>query len=176
MNKLNLYTVEQFLNLSDEERELYKTFGLRLRPNPQGCPSDIIEWQWGVIKQIQDIINQPLLHYEDMVEIIIIATGETKDKILQWKWTNCFSLYNFTVTGIRRINTLEEQLSYEPTAKESASGIDDYNAFGWFVTLNRLSGGDPLKYDAIGKLPYHVIFATLKLNKLDGEFQKRMMR
>ena len=176
MTELNLYNMAEFLSLSDEEREEYKTFGLRLKANPQGCPADIIEWPWAVIKQIQDIINQPMLHYEDMIEILVLATGLTKDKILGWKWTNSFPLYNFTVEGIKQINELEEQLSYEPSGKEMGAGIDEYNSFGWFVTLNRLAGGDPLKYDAVGKLPYHVIFATLKLNKVDNEFQKRMMK
>ena len=176
MNELNLYNMAEFLSLPDEERDNYKDFGLRLRANPQGLPPDIIEWPWATIKQIQDIINQPMLHYDDMVEILVIATGESRDKILLWKWTNSFPLYNFTVNGIKHINELEEQLAYEPSGKELSAGIDEYNAFGWFVTLNRLAGGDPLKYDAVGKLPYHVIFATLKLNKVDNEFQKRMMR
>ena len=176
MSELNLYNMAEFLSLPDEERDNYKDFGLRLRANPQGLPPDIIEWPWATIKQIQDIINQPMLHYEDMVEILVIATGESRDKILLWKWTNSFPLYNFTVNGIKQINELEEQLAYEPSGKELSAGIDEYNAFGWFVTLNRLAGGDPLKYDAVGKLPYHVIFATLKLNKVDNEFQKRMMR
>lgn len=176
MNELNLYNMAEFLSLPDEERDNYKDFGLRLRANPQGLPPDIIEWPWATIKQIQDIINQPMLHYEDMVEILVIATGESRDKILLWKWTNSFPLYNFTVNGIKQINELEEQLAYEPSGKELSAGIDEYNAFGWFVTLNRLAGGDPLRYDAVGKLPYHVIFATLKLNKVDNEFQKRMMR
>lgn len=176
MNELNLYNMAEFLSLSDKERDLYKAFGLKLRADPQGMPSDMIEWEWAAVKQIQDIINQPMLHYEDMIEIITIATGQPKDKILLWKWPNSFALYNFTVEGIRQINEFEEQLSYEPSSKELSAGIDEYNSLGWFTTLNRLAGGDPLKYEAVGKLPYHVIFATLKLNKLDSEFQKRMLR
>jgi hypothetical protein len=174
MTELNRYTLAEFLELEEEDKALYKAFGLRIKPDPCCRPTDIIDWSWGEIKQIQDIINQDSLKYDDMIEILSIGSQNTRDKILALTWDKCFALYNFIVAGVKRINTLEEQLRYEPTVKESNAGIDQYSEFGWFCTLDRLAGGDPLKYDEIGKLPFHLIFAKLKLNNLDVEFNRRI--
>jgi hypothetical protein len=176
LDELNKYTFKQFLNLEGEEKALYKAFGLRLRPDPCCRPSDILDWQWGEIKQIQDIINKDLLHYTDMTEILCLASQSPEEKVMEIVWYKLFALYNFVVEGLKQINELEKQLSYEPTGKELGAGIEQYNDFGWFVTMDRLAGGDPLKYDEIGKLSYGVIFAKLKLNALDSDFNKRITK
>ena len=174
MTELNKYTLKEFIELEEEEKALYKAFGLRLTGNSCCRPSDILEWPWGEIKQIQDIINQDSLKYDDMIEILCIASQNDRDKILGLSWVKCFELYNFITSGIKRINELEQQLRYEPSARESSAGIDQYNDFGWFCTLDRLAGGDLLKYDDIGKMPFHLVFAKLKLNNLDAEFNRRI--
>jgi hypothetical protein len=174
LDELNKYTLIEFIELEEEERSLYKAFGLRLKGSSCCRPSDILDWPWGEIKQLQDIINQDSLSYDDMIDILSIASQNSRDKILSLFWNDAFALYNFVTDGIKKINELEQQLRYEPTARESNAGIDQYNDFGWFCTLDRLAGGDPLKYDEIGKLPFHLIFAKLKLNNLDAEFNRRI--
>jgi hypothetical protein len=174
MDELNKYSLYEFINLDDEEREMYKAFGLRLKSNSFDSPSDILDWQWAVIKRLQDILNKSILHYDDMIEVLLIATENSKETILNTSWINSFQLYNFVVSGLERISKIEEQLIYEATGKELQAGIESYYSFGWFVTLDRLCGGNPLVYEEMGRLPYSVIFAKLKLNKLDDQFSKRI--
>jgi len=175
ITELNKYTFAEFIALPADERDLYKAFGLRLKgQNPTDKP--MLEWEWAKVKQIQDIVNQPSLSYDDLAEIITIATGKTRDDVMLMSWTDLFPIYNFIAAEIKAINEKEQALAYEPDAREMNAGVDQYHQFGWFATLNRLAGGDPLKYDAIGQQPYSVIFSTLLLQKTDREFEKALIR
>ena len=51
-----------------------------------------------------------------------------------------------------------------------------YNEFGVYATIDRLAGGDPLKYDEIGKTEFSVIFAKLRLNQVDVQFAKNYQK
>ena len=175
MDSLNKYSFDEFMCLPQEEKELYKAFGLKVRPDDWG-KGDILEWEWAVIKQLQDILNQPSLSYNDMTEVILIASGLPVKEICVKPWYEVFRLYNFIITGVKQINEIEKQLEYEPDAREVNAGIEEYNQYSWFVTLDRLAGGDMLKYDAIGKLKYCDVFAKLKLNKTDAQYSKRLMK
>ena len=175
ITELNKYTFAEFIALPADERDLYKAFGLRLKgQNPTDKP--MLEWEWAKVKQIQDIVNQPSLSYDDLAEIITIATGKTREDVMLMSWTDLFPIYNFITKEIQFINEKEQALAYEPDAREMSAGVEQYSQFGWFATLNRLAGGDPLKYDAIGQQPYSVIFSTLLLQKTDREFEKALIR
>ena len=175
MTELNAYTMKEFMAIPDEERELYKAYGLKSKPADHGT-GDILEWEWAVVKQIQDFLNKPYLTYPDMIEMIMLATGKSRDEVMSMKWHEAFKFYNYTVEGIKRVNELEKQLSYEPDSREVNAGIDRYSDFGWFATLDRLSGGDLLKYDLVGKQKYCDVFAKLKLNMLDKDFNTRLSK
>ena len=168
------YTFQELLNspLLDE----YKAFGLKSKGRDNGwCKSSALEWPWGDVKQIQDIINQPSLSYDDMIEIICIASRKTREQIMTETWHLVFKFYNFVVEQIEFINEREKQLQYDPDVKEVNAGIEEFAQFGWMGTLYRLAAGDPLKYDPICQLPYHDIFITLLIQKQDIEFQKKLI-
>jgi hypothetical protein len=169
------YSFQEFLALPHEDRELYKAYGLKAKAKSL-TEAEVMQWQWGRIKQIQDLINQPSLSWDDLTEIIMIALDKTRLDILEMRWHQVLRFYSFIVLAIKQVNEKEQQLSYEPDNKELQAGIENYQSFGWFSTLYRLSGGDPLKYDEIGRQPYSVIFATLLLQKTDMEYNKALMR
>lgn len=172
ISELNKYTYEEFVQLDQEERDLYKAFGLRLKgKNP--ATKDVLEWEWAKVKQIQDIVNKREISYSEVAESVGIASG--RDDVFNWYWYDVFAAHNFIVKEIEAINTREQELAYEPDAKELNAGVDRYQVFGWFATLNRLAGGDPLKYDAIGQQPYGIIFSTLLLQKADREYEKALI-
>ena len=175
MTELNDYTFDEFLHLNVEEREQYKQYGIYSKANGFGLP-EVLEWEWGKVQQIRDLINQERLSYIEMIEILCIAYDKAKEEILLKKWHEVFKMYNFVSEEISRVNEFEKELNYEPEASEINAGIDEFRQFGWFTTLYRLSGGDPLKYEAIGKMSYSDIFATLKLQRVDNEFNRRLMR
>jgi hypothetical protein len=175
ITELNKYTFAEFTALPADERDLYKAFGLHLKvKDPTDKP--VLEWEWAKVKQIQTIINQPSLSYADLAEIVALASDKPQEDIAQMLWYEVFPIYNFLVKEIAVVNKQEQALAYEPDAKELSAGADNYAQFGWFATLNRLAGGDPLKYDAIGQQPYSVIFSTLLLQKTDREYEKALIR
>lgn len=174
MEELNKYTFDEFCSLEDkEEQGLYKSFGLSIHPRDWD-KGDILEWEWAKVKNLQDLVNKEALTYSDMTEVIVLASDLPVKSICMMAWTEVFAFYNFVVQSIRRVNELEKQLIYEPSPREINAGIERYNDFGWFTTLDRLAGGDILKYDAVGKQKYCDVFAKLKLNKLDREFNEKL--
>jgi hypothetical protein len=175
MEELNAYSFKEFIELNEEERELYKSFGLKTKPDNWG-KVDILEWGWALIKNLQDLLNKPYLTYNDMSEIISLASGISYEEIYKLKWFDVFKFYNFVTKGIEQINEIEKQINYEPTNEEISAGIEEYNQFGWFVTLNRLAGGDILKHEDIGNQKYCDVFAVLKLQKIDAQFNKNLMK
>jgi hypothetical protein len=174
MEELNAYTFAEFIDLPEEDREIYKAFGLQSKAN-DWSKGDMIEWEWVVIKQIQEPINREFVTFDDMIEIILLASGKSADEIKMIKWFDVFRFYNYITAGMIRINEIEQQINYEPKGREITAGIDRYRDFGWFVTLDRLAGGDILKYDLIGKQKFCDVFAKLKLNTLDADYNERLI-
>ena len=174
-DELYNYSFTEFVALETEERELYKAFGLKAgaknlaRVDPQ-------EWQWGRIKQIQDLVNREYLWLTDIAEVVMIALDKPRDEVEQMKWFDIARFYTFILKAISEINEKEQQLSYEPDAKEMNAGIERFQQFSWFATLDRLAGGDVLKYDEVGKQPWNIIFAKLLLQKTEAEYNKALIR
>ena len=168
------YTFLEFLNLDEDERNDYKYFGSLLNSNSLGV-SDVMNWPYITVKDIQSILCQDH-SYEDIITIIKELKGESRDKILSKSWIDIFKFIKFVIKSIERINKLEENLIYEPDAAEERAGIEMFNQFGYFVTIDRLAGGDPLKHEAVGQLPYSQIFAKLRLNQIDNIFIKNYQK
>ena len=175
MTELNKYTFGEFLNIPDKERDFYCSVGTSLYALPLDKP-DMLEWEWARVKQIQDIVCKKKITYDEMIEAVMIGSMMTEEEINKKYWYEVFHFYNFILKELAKINELEKQLVYEPDVKELNAGIEDYNVFGWFCTIDRLAGGDPLKYEAVGKLKYADIFAKLKLNNLDIAYQRRLIK
>ncbi len=177
MNDVELYdyTYRQFLELPHEEMELYKAYGLHAKPRNL-TDKDPMQWEWARVKQVQDLIGSDYVSWNDLTEAVVIASMKSRDEVLELQWHQVLKFYRFLVSTIKYVNEREQQLSYEPDAAEMNAGIDRYQQFSWFATLYRLAGGDPLKYDAIGKMPYSEIFATLLLQKTDVEYNKALIK
>ena len=169
------YLYRDFLNLPNDERELYKAYGLKARAKNL-VTTVPLEWQWGKIKQIQDIISLDWLRWDDLTEIIMLALDKTREEVLDMKWFEVARFYSFILESIKEINEKEKQLNYEPDAKEMAAGIDRFQQFSWFATLDRVAGGDVLKYEEVSKQPYSVIFSRLLLQKTEAEYNKALIR
>ena len=168
------YSFGEFLLLEKSEFDEYERIGLLHRPDPWGV-SDFMNWPYITVKDIQSIMSQGM-NYEQVIEIITELTGYRKDKILTKSWIDVFKFIKFVINSIDRVYELEKKLAYEPDANEENAGINMFNDFGYFVTIDRLAGGDPLKHEAVGQLPYSQVFAKLRLNQIDNIFMKNYQR
>lgn len=173
------YTFGEFLNLPDDEFKEYEKTGLLLKPDDWDLP-DFMKWPYIQVKKAQTILSEKI-SYVDVIELIrelvkikpdLSELFSSDENILQLHWFHVFAFLKFVINQIERVNELEERLAYEPDAAEERAGIDMYNQFGYFTTIDRLAGGDPLKYEEIGQTEYSVIFSKLLLNKVDSQFIK----
>lgn len=168
------YTFREFLNLEAEEMQSYETTGLLLKSKSWGV-SDFMKWPYATVKEIQLTLSGTV-DYEAIIEIIIQLTGMSRDKILSKCWIDIFGFIKFVVESIDKVNEHEKKLAYEPDQEEIQAGIEMYNQFGHYSTIDRLAGGDPLKYESIGEMEYAVIFVKLMLNKTDTQYAKNYQR
>ena len=174
-DELYNYDFSEFKALPVDERELYKAYGLRAgAKNLTGI--DPTEWEWGRVKQIQDLMNQEYLWLDDIVEVVMIALDKKREEVELMKWFEIARFYTFILSAVKDINEKEQQLSYEPDTKELNAGIGEFQKFGWFSTLDRLANGDVLKYDEVGKQPWNIMFTKLLLNKTEADYNKNLMR
>ena len=168
------YTFKKFLSLDPVLMQEYESTGLLLKPDSWGI-NDFMTWPYITVKEIQLTLSQDY-DYEQVINIIKELTGMSVKKILGKSWIDIFKFIKFVFKSIERINELEKKLIYEPDADEQNAGIEMYNEFGVFATIDRLAGGDPLKYDEIGKTEFSVIFVKLRLNQVDVQFAKNYQK
>ena len=168
------YTFKKFLSLDPVLMQEYESTGLLLKPDSWGV-NDFMSWPYITVKEIQLTLSEDY-DYEQVINIIKELTGMSVKKILRKSWIDIFKFIKFVFKSIEKINELEKKLIYEPDADEQNAGIEMYNEFGVFATIDRLAGGDPLKYDKIGKTEFSVIFVKLRLNQVDVQFAKNYQK
>ena len=170
----NKYTFREFLSLEAEEMDEYKSVGMLMKPDSWGV-SDVMNWPYVTVKDIQVMLSEDV-NYEQIIDIITKLTGMRIDKILDKPWNDVFKFVKFVFKSIEQVNEVEKKLAYKPEPDEEQAGIEMYNQFGYFATIDRLAGGDPLKYDEIGQTEFSVIFAKLMLNSVDTQFSKNYQK
>jgi hypothetical protein len=69
----------------------------------------------------------------------------------------------------------DEHLNTPPDFKMAAAGVERMNVFGHLNVIDSIAGGDPLKWEAVRKLPYHVIFDKQYKSTIENDIQKKLM-
>ena len=65
-------------------------------------------------------------------------------------------------------------LRYEPKAKEVQAGIDNFNRYGSFNSINALASGDLLRWVSIMNMPYSWVYTKMLMNKTEGEYKENL--
>lgn len=165
-------TFDEFLTLPEETVKDYMAIGLVMKTFDYG---ESTTWEWGKVKEIQFIFTT-----EEGLNAILKSVAIMDESKPEWvrkrSWIETLKKFNAIVKGLEIISEKEKMLEYEPTIYELEAGIEDYGQFGYFVTIDRLSGGDPLKYERVTKLPWNVIFSKLMLDRTDSDFRERYQK
>lgn len=164
----------EFLLLPESERKEYERIGMLLKPDPWQV-SEFMNWPYITVKDLQQTFSQDI-DYEEIIRVINELTGQQRDKILSKIWFDIFRFLKFVTNSIKQVNELETKLAYEPDADEERAGIEMFNEFGYYVTIDRLAGGNILEQEAVGQLPYSQVFAKLRLNQTDNIFMKNYQK
>jgi len=163
-------TFAEFLILPEYEKSEYERIGMLMKPDSWGV-SDVMEWPYITVKEIQSALGQAIT-YQGIIDIITELTGQKKDKILSRVWIDVFKFIKFVNNSIERINEVEKNLAYEPDANEMKAGIEMFNQFGHMIVIDRLAGGDILKWEQVAQKPFAEVFTKLKINMVDNQFMK----
>lgn len=162
-------SISHLLSTNQVDINDYITVGLLLNPHDWGVKS-ISEWSYGKAMEFMMMFSGEIT-INDMAAIASFASGLTEKQVHKKKWYEVFAFYNYLLSEVTKIDSYLRTLYVAPTGDEITAGIENYSEFGVFATIDRLAGGDLLKYAAIEALPFMLVFTKLKLNKVDAEYQ-----
>ena len=104
---------------------------------------------------------------EEVIEFIEILKTQPAENVI--------SLYKWIKDSVENIIRWEvRNLPYKPSGDEIRAGISDFNRLGDTPTIDRLAGGDVLKWEAVLDLPYSTIRKKLLLSNISSNFEKKL--
>ena len=113
----------------------------------------------------------------DLIEIISKVQNCTKEEVLDIPIIEFFGLLNSVRQQLEKIIAAEENAltPSEVNVKfEIVDGMKRMSKFGIYNTLESLSGGDALKYEAYMNMTYSEIFTILLMRKTASDIQNEM--
>lgn len=126
-----------------------------------------------IVNALTDIV---LVYSQEQITGKDFDIGKIND--LKNSFDNIFlvDLYSTAMYYIEQLKVVLESernvLHKEPTREQKLAGIDMFSDFGVMNTIKALAGGDILKYDAVTKLEYNVVFTHMVMNKVQSDFEE----
>lgn len=149
----------------DLKKEL--TFGQKI-----ALFQDIGEENQAIIKKILSFIYYP--SYFDCIFDFSKAT-QFQDVIGKCKIIEAYPATMFYVGQMVKIKEYEEEkLKNEPSPESRQAGIDQFNKFGVFATIDMLAQGKILDHDKIKDLPYLRVLNKLYLENTKQKYEERL--
>ena len=167
--QIEKYTVEQFLFLPEEKRNKMTAIY-----NLVTFDVDCKTWTFEAVKETQYQLKRPL-DYKTMIEIV----GRQIDgSLFEIDAHVFFGTFNGIAKSILEITDIENNaLGHTPTGDEiiASEEVGGFDSFGYLPELDKLAGGDILKYDAIRKQSWSDCFSKLAYESRQMRYQNKMM-
>lgn len=175
-------SVEEYLNSTEEERivingivkhgikpnKTLRVSGKEIEPSFK----DLWQMPWGSLIEVKELQKT-----NDLFKMLTYLWGISEKQFLLLDVFNAFSAYKWVTTSLEEIAKIEvQELSHEFTQKEKDAGIDGLKRFGYYASLNSLTGGDITKEDEVLKLPYQRVFMKFCLNKLNHDIELNLSK
>ncbi|MEJ4088228.1 hypothetical protein [Galbibacter orientalis] len=177
--ELKEYTFKEFLNLSDAELiDSYLFILEALKPlktlnnNPL---KELINLSFGEVISAKLSLTQPTK--EGLIELIKIVSELTEDEIENLSIYTFYGVLNSLKEQIIAINEMEENnlvSKHTSVEWEMVDGSRRLSKYGVLNTIDKLAGGDILKYKDIEELPYQLVLSKLMLDTTKGDIEKDM--
>lgn len=167
------FTLYEYLNQSPELIEQYLIALRYLKPIETKQP--VYEMKLKDVEFFKNNINAS--NDLQLIEIVAMVQNCTKEDVLDIKIIEFFGLINSIREQIKVIVTAEENAltPSEINIKwELVQGSERMAKFGIYNTLESLSGGDALKYEAYMEMSYSEIFTILLMRKTASDIQSEM--
>ena len=130
-------------------------------------------WQlkWDSIIQIKEWVSE-----SNLFEVLNFFYDITEGEFIHLDLFNCFATYKWISEQLKQMREVEDsELSYTPTAEEKMAGSEMLNEYGYYVSLDALTGGRMEKEDYYLNLPYSLIFRKLCLNSTKSQIQRNYL-
>lgn len=137
---------------------------------------EFMKMPFGKVKDMQyyfsDVVNWAFL-----LNFVHEETGISKLELGSISIFEWVKFRNWIKQGVKAINKLEEQLRYEGTPDDEASGINNLAKFNVFIQIDELAHGKIWMHDTIKeKVPYEIGFIKLLKDKEVNEYQRERMK
>ena len=167
--QIEKYTVYEFLFLPEEKKaEMSAIYNLVT------FDIDCKTWTFEAVKETQYQLKKQI-DYKTMIEIV--GRQITTD-IFELDAHVFFGTFNGIAKSILEITEIENNaLGHTPTGDEmiASEEVGGFDSFGYLPELDKLAGGDILKYDAIRKQNWSDCFAKLAYESRQNRYQNKMM-
>lgn len=167
------YKVSQFLRKDIKVIEQYINVLKYLKPYE--TKKKIFDLRLRDVQDTKD--NLAAGTFEDIIKCVMLTEELTYEEVLKMGIVEFWGLVKSITKQIEDINHMESvSLTSEyPNFKwEAVGGSEKLSKFGIYNTLDKLSDGDILKYEAILDLPYADVFVKLYMDRIKGDLQHEM--
>jgi hypothetical protein len=90
-------------------------------------------------------------------------------KIAKYKFFELCKFRRYVEEQLDKIQRIESKMYYEVTGIDKAAGIDKLTQFGVVIQIDKLAGGDVMKWELVKQLPYAIGFMKLYMDKTVDE-------
>lgn len=167
IEKFSLY---EFLLLPEDKKEemllIYKHVKIDV---------DCKKWEhWIDVKEVQYQLKKEIT-YQLMIDVV---SKQIKSELLTIDAHVFFATFNAISKSILEITEIENNaMGHIPTANEiiASEEVGGFEAFGYLPELDKLAGGDILKYEAVKKLSWDDCFSKLAYDARNTKYQNKIM-
>lgn len=178
MKNLSKITLEKYLKLSDEDKEVID-FTIQegliehknlIVKNKVYEPIDLWKLRYGDIIYIKNNFET-----DNFLECLKIIYNIEQYNLEKTTIFNLFSCYEFQMNKLKEmIDTEKEQLDSETDPDEESAGIADFEKYGFYNEIRSLTGGDKTKESFYKSLPYIEVFMELTYKSNLIKFEKKL--
>lgn len=134
-------TYDYIINYSTDSKDLFNI-------------GDFTNLTFGVVKDMQYKFNKGI-GIKSILEFISNHTEQELSEIGKTNFMDFVKAFNYIKKQIEFINTIEENsLVGVMDADAEQAGVDRFDKYGYWIQIDKLAGGDPLKYEAVKNLTY----------------------
>ena len=166
IEKFSLY---EFLLLHEEKKEemllIYKHVKIEV---------DCKNWLWIDVKETQHTLKKQIT-YQIIIDIV---SKQIKSELLTIDAHVFFATFNAISKSVLEITEIENNAMWHvPTANEmiASEEVGGFEAFGYLPELDKLAGGDILKYEAIKRLSWDDCFSKLAYDARNTKYQNKII-
>lgn len=129
---------------------------------------DLWDLSWSDLILLREMIKE-----KNISGVLELIYSVSQEKFLELDVFNCFAVYKWINEQLNELYKVwSENLHTEPTQKEKDAGVENFNDFGDYATLETLTKGDSLKDDYYLNKPAHYIYRKLCYNKVNAEYTR----